>query len=425
MLNSKQKQAAKLLRDATKKYYMFWGGSRSGKTWQICRFIIIRAAKYPGSKHLICRYSFANAKKTVWLHTIWPMLRDLERAGKCRIVAHEGICHFANGSTIILGGLEPSKIDSVLAAQYGTIFITEANENKYMDIENLFSRLNDTSTDKEGKQIPLKFLIDLNPTVTRNWTNILFRRGIDPATQQPRSNYHEFADIHFKPEDNVANLSPGYIDSLKALSPGKRKRFYDGLYGAFEGLVYTFDEDEHIVDDFAIPKHWPKARGIDFGFVHPFVCLWAAQDPANETIYIYREYIVRGLTVSKHSKAIKPMSEGESYEWTVADHDAEDRATLHENDISTWPASKSVEQGIDRVTDMLDFTDEKRSRLRVFRSCVNTINGFYSYRWKDNATKDRQVVKEDDDEMDVVRYMIMQFYPVEGVQVYENEFEFA
>lgn len=412
-LTDRQLEGAKLLADPHKKYLLFYGGSRSGKSFLSCYFIRHRARKYAGSKHLVVRYSFANAKKTIWLHTLLALLKDDEDQGLCQVNAAEGLAKYRNGSLIMLGGLEPSRIDSVLASEYGTIFITEANENRYQDVEILFSRLNDTSAAETGESIPLKLICDLNPTFDTNWTNVLFRRGIDPTSRQPKGNYSEYAYLHFKPEDNAVNLAAGYIESLKSLSPGHRKRFYEGEYGTYEGLVYRFSEEAHIVTDFKIPVHWARGRAIDFGFTHPFVCLWGAYDADNETLYIYREYSASGLTVRQHAAEIDRLTGFERIAFTVADHNAEDRATLRENGIQTIAADKQVLAGIDRLTELLRYGEGKRPNVRIFRSCVKLIEEFYSYRWRDTGVnlKDREVVKQNDDHLDALRYLCMQTFP--------------
>ncbi|WP_232417004.1 terminase [Leptospira kirschneri] len=398
----------------------------------------MRALKYPGSKHIVCRYSFANAKKTIWLQTMLPEFRKDVKLGLCRIIQDQGIVLYENGSIVMLGGLEPSAIDSVLASEYGTIFVTEANENKWFAIENLMSRLNDTAKDSEGNPIKCMLLIDLNPTTDRSWTNIAWMRGINPEDQKPIRNFKQYANLHFIPEDNQENLSEGYIeDTLDNMSSGKRKRFRLGQYGSYAGLVFQIDENVHIVDDFQIPQEWKKIRAIDFGFTHPFVCLWFAYDSANDCAYVYREWRKTNMTVRSHSERIKTLSildlpesdRGNSEAWrmaekiyaaTIADHDAEDRATLEENGIKTKAANKSVLAGIDHVTDLLESDPGKgrRTRVKIFRSCTYMINGLYVYRWRDqeNASKrlpDREVVKEDDDEADAFRYGLMELFPIE------------
>lgn len=412
--NPKQAEGEQILSDPEKKYIKFYGGSRSGKTVQLCDFVIKRALKYNGSKHLIARYSRANARKTIWLQTILPLVRPLEKAGVCKINNTETIIEFKNGSIIIMDGLEPSRIDSVLAAEYGTIFITEANENKYETVENLFTRLNDTSKDNAGNSIVPKLVCDLNPTVERSWTNVLFNRKVDPATGEPKKDASSYASLWFHPTDNKKNLSDGYLETLQNLSPAKRRRFWEGKYGSFEGLVFPLDEDKHLVDPFELPKAWPRGRAIDFGYTHPFVCLWSAYDRVNDTVYIYDEWVQTRWTVRQHAMKIKDKSEGMQFEFTVSDHDAEDRATLEENGIGTIQANKNVLEGIDNVLDIMH-----NGRVKIFRTCTSLINGLYSYRYIDSdmtsrLVKDREVLKQDDDECDAFRYLLMEWFPVNG-----------
>lgn len=420
--NPKQLVALKLLSDHSKKYYLFYGGSRSGKTFLTVHAIRVRANKYPNSKHLIARYSFANAKKTIWMQTILPEFKQDQANGFCKINLAEGIIKYKNGSTVRLGGLEPSTIDSVLGSEYGTIFVNEANENKYETIETLYSRLNDTAQDYDGKQIPLKFICDLNPTVDRHWSNLLFRRGLDPVTMKPKQNFSQYCYLHFSPEDNRENLAMGYIEDLKNLSPAKRKRFFEGEYGSYDGLVFRIDDAIHLIDDFKIHPEWKKIRSIDFGYTHPFVCLWIAYDKANDCAYVYKEYSIKNRTVNEHARHLKDLSGNEIYDVTICDHDAEDRATLEEHGINTTPANKEVLSGIDNVIDLLDENREtgKRTRVKIFRSCSSLINCLYSYRWKKSEdsnrnAKDREVVKADDDEADALRYGLMELFPIQSI----------
>lgn len=421
--NEKQLEAFKLLNDDSKPYVKLWGGSRSGKTALIVEWIRRRAFNYPGSKHIILRYSFANAKKTIWLQTILPEFKPFEKKGLCKITYTEGIINLKNGSSIMLGGLEPSRIDAVLGAEYGTIFVTEANENSYTVFENLFSRLNDTAVNcikeskKYGQKINPKLVIDLNPTVETSWTNRLFIKGIDPSSEKSRKDFNLFGNVHFSPYDNKDNLSKGYLQTLENLSPAKRKRFLYGIYGSYEGLVFPTIEEIHIVDDFKIPDNWDKYRAIDFGYTHPFVCLWGAYDKANDCLYIYREHSERFKTVVQHSEIIKEKSGNERYASpAICDHDAEDRATLEQNGIDTEKANKSVLLGIDNVNELLSTENGKRTNVKIFRSCVKLRDSLNSYVWKKgtenlSSSKDREVLKIDDDEADAFRYLCMRVFP--------------
>jgi len=250
----------------------------------------------------------------------------------------------------------------------------------------------------------------------RHWSNRVWIKGINPETNEPLNEFDRYAHLWFEPSDNKENLSESFMDTLKSMTGSRRRRFWEGQYGTYEGLVYSnFDDERHIVDDFQIPHEWLKIRVIDFGFSkgHAFVCLWIALDPSNERVIVYREYVKEGVTVRIHAQRIHELSEEDGYyefEEAVCDHDAEDRATLEENGIPTKPADKTVLAGIDK---MLDFID--RDKFHVFRSCTETISELGSYIWKikdAGFTKDREVVKDNDNCMDCCRYGLMELFPI-------------
>lgn len=415
-LNPKQKEASKLLADKSKTYYLFYGGSRSGKTLLACLFIRHRARTYPKSKHLVARFSFANAKKTVWLQTLYPLLREDEKRGLCKINRQEGVAVYWNDSYIILGGLEPSRIDSVLASEYATILITEANENKYENIEILFSRLNSNSVNHKGEKIIPKIILDINPTTKHHWTYKLFIQGIDPISLQPKPDFDRYVSIHFRPEDNKENLSETYIERLKNLSYAMRKRFYEGEFASYEGLVFSvFNDEVHLVDPFEIPSEWDRYVAIDFGYTHPFAMLWGAYDKVNDVLYIYREYKKTRMTVRQHIEYLKPILDKEKIKTYISDHYAEDRATLKEFGIITKPADKQKLVSIDKTIDLLSYNEEKKPNIKIFRNCVELVNEIYSYRWKETEmknqnAKDRDVIKENDDLIDCLLYMVMEVF---------------
>lgn len=60
----KQREANRLLN------IMPRGGSRSGKTFVLCRAMLQRAINAPGSRHVIVRFRFNHAKTSVWSDTL-------------------------------------------------------------------------------------------------------------------------------------------------------------------------------------------------------------------------------------------------------------------------------------------------------------------------------------------------------------------
>ena len=416
-LTKKQTEGLKVLSDKSKKFIKFWGGARSGKTFLICLYILRRALRYKESVHLIARYSKQSAKNTVWRQEMLPILRNAELAGWCKINYSECYATFVNGSIVQLGGLMPSDITSVLSSEFQTIFVCEANENSFEIIETLQTRLNGNRYSKDQNNIDLKFIIDLNPTLYTSWTYQCFIQGINPITEKPIENYNQYANLHFKPIDNLENISADYIKQLDSMSEAKRQRFLFGEYGSFEGVIYTQFGQHNIIDDFELDNSLERGLSIDFGFIHPFVAIAGAYDESTETLYIYKEYVQTKQTVRYHCEYLKNYFTPHNvhinthFEFIVCDHDAEDRATMIENDIQNEPANKSVLNGIERCQELFE-----RGKIKIFRSCTNVIKCLESYRWKQTTgieSKDRTVLKIDDDEADSLRYLVMKFYPIE------------
>jgi len=115
--------------------------------------------------------------------------------------------------------------------------------------------------------------------------------------------------------------------------------------------------------------------------------------------------------VEEHADAINAADNGEHFRLTAADHDAEDRATLHAHGIHTIAAKKAIRRGIDAVKARLKKQPDGRPRLYVLKdACPNTIGEFLDYVWpKDVDGKSQKEVPLDDNNhaMDALRYMVM------------------
>jgi phage terminase large subunit len=82
-------------------------------------------------------------------------------------------------------------------------------------------------------------------------------------------------------------------------------------------------------------------------------------------------------------------------------------ADLLNNDIPAKAAKGRVLDGIQTIQDRLKVQPDKRPRLTVDPTCINTINEFESYAWKKNTAgfaKD-EPQKDNDHAMDALRYL--------------------
>ena len=109
--------------------------------------------------------------------------------------------------------------------------------------------------------------------------------------------------------------------------------------------------------------------------------------------------------------------------WTVADHDAEDRATLERHGISTYPAHKAVKPGIEAVQVRMRKAGDGKPRLFVLKGCTvlrdprlieggkpaSTVEELPGYVWAPplaNRAPKEEPLKLNDHGADTMRYFV-------------------
>lgn len=384
------------------------GGARSGKSWAICTGIALRALKYPGSRHLVARYRRSHLEKTLWMQTLLPILRLTFPNGGFTEDKQKLIITFPNGSTIWGEGLDTKeRVEKVMGSEYITVFLNEATQLTYNTYQSLLTRLSQVVYSDDGKVCPAKMIVDCNPRNKHHWIYRYFHLKMDPESRQsvplPAETVKVISQRKWTPADNPY-LSESYRKKLSRLTGTANDRLNKGDWVNQEGLVYP-SFDECVVDPFQIPKEWPVFSSVDFGFTNPFVYLWLAYDQSNETYYLFDEIYESQKIVEDHAKEIhRRQQEYGRPRWVVADHDAEDRATLSRHGIETEKANKDVSAGIQAVTGML--RSGPGTKLRIFRTCVHTIEEGATYSWEEGKSKEAPK-KEMDHAMDALRYFAM------------------
>ena len=51
---------------------------------------------------------------------------------------------------------------------------------------------------------------------------------------------------------------------------------------------------------------WPLFRSIDFGYAHPFVCLWLQVGPG-DAVHVVGEYVAERVTAAKNAEEVKSL----------------------------------------------------------------------------------------------------------------------
>lgn len=378
------------------------GPAGTGKTLGVLTKLHICLAKYPRSRWLLARKTresltesaLVEYEANVLVGPAAAIKRGPDRARRQRYT-------YPNGSELVVGGLDKSS--KIMSTQYDGIYVPECTELTEDDWESLTTR-------NRNNIMPYQQMIaDCNPSAPTHWLN-------------QRANAGRMTRLLSRHEDNPS-VTPEYLDTLRRLTGVRRARLYEGRWAAAEGMVYdNYDAITHLIDRFPIPSDWRRFRVVDFGYTNPFVCQWWALDPDGR-LYRYRELYRTQRLVSDHAGDISRLSQGESYVATVADHDAEDRATLHAAGIPTVPAFKAVGVGIQAVQDRLRPAGDGKPRLFLLRDALvsrderlveakkplcteQEIDGYVWAKAADGRPVKEEPVKVDDHGCDAMRYAV-------------------
>lgn len=386
------------------------GGAETGKTFSSLHKLTALLWKYPGARALMARktyHSLIPSAVQTYLHKVLLPDSPVVPFGGERPSWFD----YPNGSRLYVSGLDNP--DKILSTEFDFAYINQCEELTLDDWEKVLTR----TTGRAGNAPYAQLMGDCNPGPAHHWIK---QRG----TLKLLESRHQDNPVLYDEAGALTEQGRRTMAVLDALTGVRRDRLRDGKWVTAEGVVYEwFDARVHLLDAFPIPATWPRARVIDFGHTNPFACLFFAIDPDGR-LYLYREIYMTKRTVRAHAEQINALSVGERYEATIADHDAEDRATLAECGIHTLPAMKAIQPGIQAVQERLQIAADGKPRLFVLRGClverdedlaarrlpVCTEQEFDSYSWPKAA--DGRPVKEvpvdlHNHGMDCTRYLVM------------------
>ena len=216
--------------------FLLYGGSRSGKSFIIIFAMIVIACKFPGSRHLICRFRFNHVKNSIWLDTLKKVLKTCFPLIKPHWNNQDYYITLPNGSEIWIGGLDDKdRSEKILGMEFLTIFVNEASQISYESYTTLLTRL---AQKIEGAR---NFLfIDENPPSKKHWTYKVFVENVEPENNVSLSHVDQYGALKMNPADNLENISEEYIQLLNSLPERKKKRFLRGEFGDDnEGALWT------------------------------------------------------------------------------------------------------------------------------------------------------------------------------------------
>ena len=249
-LTPKQRVANQLLASAARNI-MLRGGSRSGKTFILCRAIIQRAINAPGSRHAIFRFRFNHAKTSVWADTLPKVLKLCFPALRVRFDKTDFYIELPNGSQIWIAGLDDKeRVEKILGAEYVTLYFNESSQIPWGSVEMAMSRLAqkcelapEIAAATGRTHLALKAYFDCNPPSKLHWSFQLFRAKLKPGTKEALPNPDDYAEMKVNPSDNADNLPAEYFEVLASMSAAQRLRFEAGEWASeVNGALWALED---------------------------------------------------------------------------------------------------------------------------------------------------------------------------------------
>ena len=243
-------------------------------------------------------------------------------------------------------------------------------------------------------------------------------RDFDPIQDPPESQFYFVKSL---PLDNPHNAE-AYLKELASLPEKLRKAYWDGNWDVFEGQFFTiWDRQKHIIEPYTLAPTFKRFRAYDYGHENPACCLWGAVD-YDGNVWIYREkYWPKGhkVDVDKQGEEIVRLSEGETYEFSVADPaifastgivDPRGGQTIAEtfarHGIIWLPASNRRVDGWSLMNKYLYWDERTAPKLRYFSTCKDSIRTIPSLVHDELHPEDVDTDGEDH-AADTIRYLLM------------------
>ena len=324
--------------DSTHRVSQHIGGTRSGKTYAILQYLIVKSIESTQTITIV-RKSIPTLKRTV-IKDFIEILKGLGIWQEIDYNISDRIWSYSNGSTIQFVSTDDA--DKLRGIKSDILFIDEASE---IDEESYFQ----LSIRTTGK-----IILAFNPTVSPyHWLR----------TMEDCDRYlTTYKDNPYIPADMIKA-----IEELEIKNPKYWKIYGKGEYAPNEKAVFTFEVGEKPEGaDFI-------CYGLDFGFsIDPtaLVGVWKAGD----TLFLQELLYERGLVTSDIVDRLKRLSLNREEIWCDS---AEGR--LIEEIYRSGLNAKPVKKGPDSIT--FGISVMKNFNIIIDSKSQNLINEMYSYQY--------------------------------------------
>lgn len=360
------------------KHMMFYGGSRSGKTFNIIRAIVVRASRVK-SRHIVLKLNFNSCKTSIAMDTFPKVMAIAFPDLPYSINRTDMFATLPNGSEIWFGGLDDDKrVEKILGKEYSTIFFNECSQLSYGAVQIALTRL------AEKNDLKNVVYYDQNPPPKSHWSYWLFEEKLNPVDEEPLKNPEQYISFMMNPKDNLENIDSEYLEMLENMPEDQRKRFLEGLYlDVDDGQVYySFRRDEHI-KDVVRHKNVTYYIGMDFN-VNPMTAV--IFQVINNQIQVFDEVYLENSDTPKMIAELKRR--GYKGLKVIPDSTGGNRKTSGASDFQLLrEANYSIMDVFNPfVTDRVNNVNRlfNLDKIIVDPKCKKLINDLVKVSWKDN-----------------------------------------
>jgi phage terminase large subunit len=313
------------------------GGTRSGKTYAILQWLIVKALENPVTITIV-RRTIPSLKRTV-IKDFSDILKSLDIWDEESFNVSDRT-YKMQGSTIqFINSDDPEKLRGLKST---ILFIDEASE---IDEESYFQ----LSIRTEGK-----IILAYNPTVSPfSWLRQM---------QDCERFVTTYRDNPYIPAELVKS-----IEDLQYTNPKKYLIYGKGEFAANEKAIYKFD----IVDDFEAEF---VAFGLDWGYSQDPTAVVAVYKNGND-LYLEEVLYERGLVMNDIANALNKKDIDKSYEIWCDSSEPRSVEELYRLGFNAKPVKKgpdSIKFGIGVL---------QNYNIHLLKTSQNLINEMYAYQY--------------------------------------------
>ena len=366
---------------------LFGGAAGGGKSYGQLVDALLYALKYPKSKQIIFRSTFADLEKSLIRVSL-----DIYPLSIADYNSSKHTWKFNNGSIIDFGYIQYEKdVYQYQSAEYDVIRFDELTHFTEFMYTYMISRCRGANT------YPKRIKSSTNPGgVGHAWVKERFIDIGEPnVIHNCKLETGEEVTRIFIPSlvtDNkfMLEYDPDYIKRLDALPEKERKALKYGDWDIYDGMFFPeFKRSVHVIEPFKIPDNWNRYIAMDYG-LDMFAVLFVAIDTKGKA-YVYNEIHKPNLIVSEAVQTLKSYMRQNKYKYIYAPPDLWNR----NRDTGKSTAELFWEGGVDltkasnnRIAGWLNVKEWLRvkkvrheqtgelyedSDLKIFSNCLNLI----------------------------------------------------